>query len=217
MFGICLTLVSSAFNMPMLTKFGTLFLTAIVGFGIYMIVLFLALSDEHEQPDTSLTTYLGAFLSDWATGMSGPLSVPFTAMAVWSTQPIQKMLWGCLAILSLVFASYRVWRKERIQASARLDAIKSAAEERIARKDAEIANRDQKIQALTEKPKRSAAEQHHFETARKALQELGPTAEAALRHLRTHEALTFGTYNPVLPAGMRGDQLLGIRQRRADV
>jgi hypothetical protein len=62
----------------------------------------------------------------------------------------------------------------------------------------------------TDKPKRTMAEQYHYETAMKALQELGPDTEAALRHLKTHGTLTFGTYYPPLPAGMRGDQVFGI-------
>ena len=53
-------------------------------------------------------------LADWLTGMSGPLSVPFAALAVWSEQRQQKIIWGCLAVFAAMFGSYRVWRKERI-------------------------------------------------------------------------------------------------------
>lgn len=35
------------------------------------------------------------------------------------------------------------------------------------------------------------------------------SAKTALRHLKTHVEQMFGTYNPVLPVGMGGDQLRG--------
>lgn len=76
-------------------------------------------------PDTRLRTYLRTFLSDWLARMSGPLSVPFAAAALWSSSHGARILWGCLAVAALVFGSYRVWRKERIDATAKLSAKES--------------------------------------------------------------------------------------------
>jgi hypothetical protein len=46
--------------------------------------------------------------------MSGPLSVPFAALALLVSSRSQKILFGCLAAVCAIFASYRVWRKERL-------------------------------------------------------------------------------------------------------
>ena len=69
------------------------------------------------EPDTRFRTYLRAFFKDMLTGMSGPLSVPFAALAIWVSSRTQKVLWGCLAAVCAMFASYRVWRYERENAS----------------------------------------------------------------------------------------------------
>lgn len=117
---MCLILVGGAFSFPILSNLGKIAaVAAVVGFGVYMIVLLLDEPRESDGPDMRLTTYLRAFFSDWLTGMSGPLSVPFAAaIALWVSSGSQKAVWGCLAVLSAVFASYRVWRNERKCASA---------------------------------------------------------------------------------------------------
>ena len=71
-------------------------------------------------PDTRFRTYLKAFFSDLLTGMSGPLSVPFVIAALWVSSRTQKTLYAGLAVLCALFASYRVWQKERKDASAQL-------------------------------------------------------------------------------------------------
>lgn len=86
---------------------------------------------ESSGSDTSITTYVHAFFSDWLTGMSGPLSVPFAALALWVSNGRLKALWGCLAVLSAGFASYRVWRAERRYGTAELRAVRSAADREI--------------------------------------------------------------------------------------
>jgi len=63
-----------------------------LSFGAYGIFLILALPEEPREPDIRLLTYLRAFFGDWLTGMSGPLSVPFAALAVWSQQREQKII-----------------------------------------------------------------------------------------------------------------------------
>lgn len=114
MAGMCLRVIGGVFHSPLVNRAADLAgAAAIVCFGVYAILL-LALPEEGREPDIHLLTYLRAFFADWLTGMSGPLSVPFAALAVWSEQRQQKIIWGCLAVFAAMFGSYRVWRKERI-------------------------------------------------------------------------------------------------------
>lgn len=112
--GMCLQMAGTFFPFPQLTRYSSYFLGAgmVVFFG-YLLWLFIE-EPSGSAPDVSLTTYLRAFSSDWLTGMSGPLSVPFAALAVWSPKLNQKVIWGALALASLLYASYRVWRQERL-------------------------------------------------------------------------------------------------------
>src|SRR2546425_4551062 len=115
MLGLCLRVIDRVFHSPLLDKAATVTsAAAVLSFGAYAIFLILALPEEPREPDIRLLTYLRAFFGDWLTGMSGPLSVPFAALAVWSQQREQKIIWGCLAAVAAMFGSYRVWRKERM-------------------------------------------------------------------------------------------------------
>lgn len=75
-----------------------------------------------------------------------------------------------------------------------------------------LSNIGNPVVAFAEKPQRTSAQQHHYETAQKALQKLGPNAVIALRHLKTHRTLIFGMYDPLLPAGMNHEQAMSIYQ-----
>lgn len=77
-------------------------------------------------PDTRFRTYLRAFFTDLLTGMSGPLSVPFVIAALWVSSRTQKTLYASLAVVCAMFASYRVWQKDRRGASAQLTEKDSA-------------------------------------------------------------------------------------------
>jgi hypothetical protein len=61
------------------------------------------------------------------------------------------------------------------------------------------------IEVLKAKPKWTTAEQHHLDAARRSLARLGPQARDVLLYLHNHQALTFGSYNPMMPPpqGMR--------------
>jgi hypothetical protein len=63
-------------------------------------------------------------------------------------------------------------------------------------RDGAIRERDSAIHAMEEKTKRTPAEQHHFNTAKRALEKLGPDAVTAFRFLKTHRRLTWG-FNPL--------------------
>ncbi|MGA2201793.1 MAG: hypothetical protein ABSG40_07510 [Terriglobales bacterium] len=76
---------------------------------------------------------------------------------------------------------------------------------KIAEQEHEIDERNEQIRTLSEKPKRSAAEQYHFDRAKKALKRFGPKAVTALRYLRTQGSLIFtgpGGAGVSLPAGL---------------
>jgi hypothetical protein len=87
----------------------------------------------------------------------------------------------------------------------KLDADHGATEKAL---EATIAERDRTIANLTTKPPRTAAEQHHYDVARKTLDQFGPKVAIALRHLKTHGSPTFGTFAPPLPPGMNVNEAL---------
>jgi hypothetical protein len=89
-------------------------------------------------PDTRFRTYLKAFFTDLLTGMSGPLSVPFVIAALWVSSRTQKTLYASLAVVCAMFASYRVWRKDRRDTSAQL-----------VEKDSELAELNDRVVSLT--------------------------------------------------------------------
>jgi hypothetical protein len=73
-----------------------------------------------------------------------------------------------------------------------------------------IQRRDDTIRAITQKPKRTAAEQHAFDTVKEALRVTKEDGLAALRHLKYQGKLTFGTYAPQLPLGLTLDRTLWV-------
>ena len=125
--------------------------------------------------------------------MSGPLSVPFAALAVWASNRGQKILWGCLAAICAVFATYRVWKGERVRASLDIDSLKSSQESEInslrTKKDAEIAVLSGKVQELSRKPYSEELER----MAKQVLfQQMTLEGRIALRHLMIHEPIEVG-------------------------
>lgn len=73
-----------------------------------------------------------------------------------------------------------------------------------------IAERDNTLRTFTEKQRRTPAEQYHYDTAKKTIKQLGLPCVIALRHLKTHGKLIFGTYGPEIPIGIGRDDLLRI-------
>jgi hypothetical protein len=122
-----------------------------------------------------------------------------------------------IAVYILLYAMEFVW-KAFILAPISLDAEREE-------KDTALLT---EIQALKVKPKPTAAERHHLDAARSSLEKLGPPARDILRYLDNHKALTFGSYNPMMPApqGMRwgdvremlnllaGEDLVTVSQKR---
>jgi len=99
-----------------------------------------------------------------------------------------------------------------VRVPRKLDSDRAEKQKRLT---ATIAERDATIHKLSEKPKRSAAQQHDYEVVQNALKLLGEKGVEALRHIRTHDALTFGTYPPVLPVGLSNADTLWVYNHAA--
>lgn len=149
-----------------------------------------AIETGRQVADIRLRTYLSAFFSDWLTGMSGPLSVPFAAAAIWSSSQIQKVLWTCLAVAAAVVGTYRVWRKERSTWAAEIEKLNMAS-------DQEIASLNERITILSRKPDPEDLER----TARQVMQyQMTLEGRHVLRYLLFHEPVEIGRLSfPEIP------------------
>ncbi len=85
--------------------------------------------NKPDSQNIGFIIYLRAFFTDWLSGMSGPLSVPFAALAVFSQSTRQKVIWGCLAGLAALFGSYRVWQRERLARHAQVAELQRQIEQ----------------------------------------------------------------------------------------
>jgi hypothetical protein len=56
--------------------------------------------------------FLSAIFRDWFARMSGPLTVPFTILALLFPSAAAKSLFAMLAVIAASVTSYRVWRSE---------------------------------------------------------------------------------------------------------
>jgi hypothetical protein len=122
---VCLRIIGDVLHLSVLNRASDVTgAAAMVSFLGYVIWLILH-PENPRKPDVGLMTYLRSFFADWLTGMSGPLSVPFAALAVWSEQKQQKAIWGSLAVVAALFGSYRVWRKERLSHCAEITQLQS--------------------------------------------------------------------------------------------
>jgi hypothetical protein len=63
-----------------------------------------------------LREFFGIMFSEWGSGLSGPASVPFTVLALFSPNSVQKIAYASLAVLLGLFSSYRIWLRENHRA-----------------------------------------------------------------------------------------------------
>jgi hypothetical protein len=70
------------------------------------------------QESSSFTNFCRAFTAEWFTLMSSGLSVPLAMAAVYVDNPPLKIGLGLLAIVCFVFASFRIWKSERLKVIA---------------------------------------------------------------------------------------------------
>ena len=100
----------------------------------------------------------------------------------------------------------------------RLDADRDSRETTLAgdasEQDQTIKERDEAIRVLQEKPKRSAADQYHYDKAKTFLENKGPKFVTALRHLSNCKTLTYSslgiTMNTQWPSGMDRNEAIPV-------
>jgi hypothetical protein len=68
--------------------------------------------------DNPFWSFLSILRKQWLAAMSGAFSVPFTAAAVYFDNKYAQAIFACLAIASLLFAAYRIWKIEHDQVLA---------------------------------------------------------------------------------------------------
>lgn len=145
------------------------------------------------NPDLRIRTYLRSFFNDWLTGMCGPISVPFAAGALWVKSQYLKVLWGFLAASCFLFASYRVWRKERSDGH---DNVETFGQE-----NAELQGQ---IAALKRKPYTEELKRQAAET----IARMSPEGRILLRHLLTIERIELGRqFKPDIPQNVQDAQI----------
>src|SRR5260221_6593024 len=57
--------------------------------------------------------FIYTLLKNWASLVSGALSVPFTLLSIYSQNPNMKLLYGVLAVCGVFVSSYQLWARER--------------------------------------------------------------------------------------------------------
>jgi hypothetical protein len=60
----------------------------------------------------AIWAFAGTLRANWFAAMSGGFSVPFTAAAVYFDSKYAHVIFGALALASLYFAAYRIWKSE---------------------------------------------------------------------------------------------------------
>lgn len=112
---------------------------------------------------------------------------------------VLAILWPYVGLM-VAFIAYQLLRVPKLLYTELQMASRSTEESLRAM----VTERDKTIR------ERTPAEQHHYDMAKKTLKQLGPSCVIALRHLKTHGRLTFGTYGPEIPIGIGRDDLLRI-------
>ena len=74
----------------------------------------------HQKPSNPIQ-FLKALGADYLTLCSGALSVPFVALGAFRQDLPERTLFLSLSVLSFLFASYRIWARERGQLILALD------------------------------------------------------------------------------------------------
>jgi hypothetical protein len=69
--------------------------------------------DHKTKSSSTLRAFGSAMWSHWFTAMSGPLSVPVAAAALWVANDTAKVLLGLTAFSCIWAAAYAVWKAER--------------------------------------------------------------------------------------------------------
>jgi hypothetical protein len=114
------------------------------------------------------------------------------------------------ALLALSFIFYHLARTPWLISNEHLDAI-AALKNKNEQREREL---QETIRTLEDKPKRSAAEQYHYDRAKAFLVKRGPKFVAALQHLYTRGDLTYSsmgaTMTTLWPKGMDRNEAIPI-------
>lgn len=79
--------------------------------------------------DNAVWAFGRVLRANWFAAMSGGFSVPFSALAVFSDQTYQQLVWAALALAAFGFAAFRIWKTEydrTIVLQSKLDALEAA-------------------------------------------------------------------------------------------
>jgi hypothetical protein len=66
----------------------------------------------------TFSEFVHAFRAQWFAAMSGGLSVPFAALAVWADSKYAQAIFAALAFAAVWFAAFHVWKAERKKVDA---------------------------------------------------------------------------------------------------
>ena len=70
----------------------------------------------------SFLRFFRIMFSEWASGMSGPASVPLAMLALFVKEDIQRFSFASLALILGFVSAYRIWLKEHLRAEKELEA-----------------------------------------------------------------------------------------------
>lgn len=111
-----------------------------------------------------------------------------------------------VAIVRIFLSPLLVYRKRETAARTTESELRAA----IASHTETIRERDEQIRVLTQKPKRSLAEQHAHDIVQDALKVTKQDGINALRYLKYQGKFTVGTYASQPPSGMTLDRTLWV-------
>jgi hypothetical protein len=129
-----------------------------------------------------------------------------------------SILWGCgVAVVGswLISALGSPCLLERDRDARHADDLAALNQQLLSSRD-ECSTLSGQVMELQQRLTHSPAQQHLLEKAQASIRKLGPDAITMLRHLHVHETLTFGLYNPQLPAGIGGQAASAILNQCAE-
>jgi hypothetical protein len=163
--------------------------------------------------------------ADWIVLMIGAALGPVALMFPrWEITLTHVLLIAPISALASVFifrlflSPLLVYRNRDTEARAAESELRAV----ITKHEETIKQRDETLQALNAKPKRSAAEQHDYELVKSALGVVKEKGKIALRFLRNNGTLKFGismgspSGGPLPPAGISLAEMLWAYRHCAD-
>src|SRR5712692_2821004 len=72
--------------------------------------------------------FLYALVKNWASLVSGGLSVPFTILSIYSRNQNAKLIFALLSISGVFIASYKLWAQEREERIKNQDELEKMSE-----------------------------------------------------------------------------------------